>query len=136
MNNLLAAIMTKCAGSNLSSAVAGRIFLDEAPEGTEYPYVVFLIVSDVPDKTFTEIYEDVLLQFSLYSASASAAEISTMYADLKALLDECALTITGSTLVWMWRSNLTTMVDEITTPAGTATVKHWAVDFDVKTSLN
>ena len=136
MNNLLSAIMTKCAGSALSTDVGGRIFLDEAPEGTEYPYIVFMIVSDTPDKTFTEIYEDVLVQFSLYSASASAAEISTMYADLKALFDECALTITGSTLVWMWRSNLTTMVDEITTPAGTSTVKHWAVDFDVKTSLN
>ena len=136
MLNLLAAIVNKYVGSALSYGVGGRIFLDVAPEGTEYPYIVFTVISDTPDKTFTEVYEDVLIQFSIYSASASAAEIGTIYADLIALFDECALTISGSTLVWMWRSNLATMVDDITTPAGTSTVKHWAVDFDVKTSLN
>lgn len=31
MNNLLAAVMTRIAGSALSSRVGGRIFYDEAP---------------------------------------------------------------------------------------------------------
>lgn len=136
MNNLLQALMTKISGSALSVDVGGRIYLDEAPNGAEFPYCVFFIVSGTPDRTFTEHYTDILIQFSLFSASEGATEITTMYADLKSLFDECALTISGSTLVWCKESNLTTMVDDITTPAGTSTVKHWAVDFEVKTSLN
>ncbi len=138
MNNLLTSLMTRITTgpSALYSDVGGRVYLDRAPQGAEFPYIVFFIVSDVPEKTFTEDYEDILIQFSLFSSSEGAAEITDMYADLKALFDECALTITGSTLVWMKRSNLTTMVEEITTPEGTTAVKHWAVDFSILTSLN
>ena len=136
MNSLLTAIMTKTAGSALSAAVGGRIYLDEAPEGTEFPYVVFFVVSAVPEKTFTEEYADSLIQFSLFSTSQSAAEITAMYADLKSLFDECSLTLSGSTLVWMKLANLATNPEEITTRAGTVGCKHWAADFEIKTSLN
>ncbi len=136
MNNLLSAIMTKLSGSALYNDVGGRIFLDTAPEGTEFPYVVFFIVSDVPEKTFTEDFENIIIQFSLFSASAGVTEISTMYNDLTAVLDECSLTITGYTHIWMNRQNLTTMVEEITVQSAVATVKHWAVDYDIKISLD
>jgi hypothetical protein len=62
-----------------------------------------------------------------------ATEITTMYNDLLSLLDECSMTITSNNLVTFEFSNLVTMVDEITTPSGTATLKHWAVDFEVMT---
>ncbi len=136
MNNLLTAIYGKFSGSALSTDVGGRIYLDQAPDGAEFPYVVFFIVVGTQEKTFTEHYTNTLIQFSLFSASSSAAEIATMYADLKALFDECALTISGSKLVWMKESNLTTMVEDITVADATQTVKHWAVDFEVRTSLN
>jgi len=120
--------------------VGGRIYLDEAPAGAEFPYCVFQIVTASKEKTFTEEFRDTLIQFSLFSTSQGATEITTMYKDLIALFDECTLTIppTGTvtdTLVWMRESNLVTMVDEITTPQGTSTLKHWAVDFEVKTLL-
>lgn len=136
MNYLLAAITTKLSGSALSTDVGGRIYLDEAPANVAFPYVVFFIVSGRPDKTFSEHYTETLIQFSLFSSSQGAAEITDMYADLKALFDECSLTITGSTLVWMREQGLTTMIDELTTPSGTASVKHWAVEFEVLTSLS
>lgn len=136
MNNLLTAIKGKFAGSALSTVVGGRIYLDQAPDGTVFPYVVFFIVADTPEKTFSEDFENVLIQFSLFSSSPGAAEITTMYANLKTLFDECALAITASTLVWMKRVNLTTMVDDITLLDATQSVKHWAVDYEVKTSLN
>ena len=140
MNNLLTAIMTKFSGSDFSSDVGGRIYLDQAPDGVEFPYCCFFIVTGSPDKTFTEHYTDTLIQFSLFSASAGAAEITTMYKDLKALFDECALTIppTGTatdTLIWMREANLTTMVEDITTASGTQAVKHWSVDFEIRTGL-
>ena len=140
MNNLLQAIYGKFSNSAFSSDVGGRIYLDQAPDGAEFPYCVFFIVTGNPDKTFTEHYTDTLIQFSLFSASAGATEITTMYRDLKALFDECALTIppTGTatdTLIWMREANLATMTEDITTASGTQTVKHWAVDFEVRTGL-
>jgi hypothetical protein len=136
LNNLLQAITTKTVGSILSSDVGGRIFLDQAPEGTEFPYIVFFVVSAVQYRTFTEKFTDALVQFSIFSDSPGAAEITTIYNDLKDLFDECSLSISGSTLVWMREENLTTVMDEITTPGGTVGVKHYAVDYEIKTSLN
>jgi hypothetical protein len=131
VNNLLAAIMTRCAGSALAADVGNRIFLDEAPEGTEFPYVVFQIIASSPQDTFTDSIEDTLVQFSLFSATSGATEITGIYADLKTLFDYCILAITGSTHIEMVRQNLTTMVDDLTTPAGTVGLKHWAVEYSI-----
>lgn len=133
MNNLLTAIMSKITTgpSALYSDVSGRVFLDQAPPGVEFPYIVFFIVSNTPDDVFAQKGEDVLIQFSLFSNSEGAAEITDMYADLKALFDDAQLTVTSSTMIIMRRENLTTMVDEITTPTGTVGIKHWAVDYRI-----
>lgn len=114
--------------------VAGRVYYDEAPQGAQFPYVVYSIVSAVPERTFTEEYRNILVQVSLFAAGAT--EISTMYNDLKTLLDEYSMTITGNTLVWMRENNLTTMVEDVTTVDGLQRVKHWAVDYEVLTSLS
>ena len=39
------------------------------------------------------------------------------------------LTITGNYHILIARENLTTMRDEFTTPQGTASGRHWAVDY-------
>jgi len=139
MKNLLTALATKISGSDLSTDVGGRIYLDEYPldeAPPTFPYIIYSIVSGVPNKTFTEIYTDTSIQFSLFSSSSSADEITTMYANLKALLDEGDLTITGSSLVWMREETLSTRVDNITTGDGTHFVRTWHVDFEIFTSLN
>lgn len=142
MLNLKKAIYAKLSGSLLTADIGGRLFDTQAPEGSQYPYVVYLIVSDVPEKTFTEDFENVLIQFSLFSATPNdSTEAETMFGHLKTLFDECAMTIppTGAetdTLVWMKRSNATLMIEDHTTPAGTIQVWHYAVDYEVMTSLN
>ena len=138
MNNLLTAITSKISGSAFASDMGGRVFLDQVPaeEANNYPRCVFFIVAANPDRTFSEHYTDTIIQFSIFSASPGAAEITTAYNDLVALLDECSLTITGSTLVWMREANLMTSTEDITVGDATQTVKHWAVDFEVRTSLN
>lgn len=123
--------MTKIVDSALSTDVGGRIYLDQAPDGAEFPYIVIFIVSNVPEKTFSEDYENTLIQFSLFSASSSATEITTMYTDLKALFDECSMEIISNTLIWFRRENLTTMVDDITVADATVSVKHYAVDYSL-----
>jgi hypothetical protein len=132
MAYLLQAIMTKMAGSALSSDVNGRIYLDEAPHGAEFPYVVFLIVSGVPENLFAQKGDIVTVQFSLFSISRGLAEITDMYGDLIALFDDISLTITGDTCINMARENLMTMVEDIgATPNGNGTVRHWAVDYSI-----
>ena len=123
--------MTKTVNSALSSDVGGRIYLDQAPDGAEFPYIIYFIVTNVPEKTFSEDYENILIQFSLFSSSSSATEITTMYTDLKALFDECSMTITDNTLIWFRRENLTTMIDDITVADATVSVKHYAVDYSL-----
>lgn len=131
MKNLLTAIKTKLAGSTLSTDVGGRIYLDQAPQECEFPYVVYFIVSGVPEDCFARDGEIILIQFSLFSASSGATEIGTMYADLKSLLDDCTFTITSNRLIWFRRVNLTTMVEEITVANAAQAVKHWAVDYEI-----
>jgi hypothetical protein len=156
--NLLTAIFGKFANSSFSNDVGGRIFLDETPTGTEFPYCVYFIVTATPDNAFQKKGKEILIQFSLFSSSQSAAEITGMYDDLIALFDECTLTsglnfinenddneineddTNSVTDIYdetffnnMHWSNLTTMTEDITTPDGTQTVKHWAVDFSITT---
>jgi hypothetical protein len=135
VKNLTTAIFGKLSGSTLATDIGGRLYKGRAPEGAEYPYAVYMLVSDVPEKTFTEQYENVIIQFSLFSSASGSTEVEDMYTHLSALYDECAMTITGSTLVWMKRSNAQLMVEDHTTPAGTAQVWHYAVDFEVLISL-
>lgn len=131
MNNLFAAIMTKTTGSALSTSVGERIYLDRAPEAAAFPYVVFYVITGMPDDTFQDRIDEILVQFSILSTSRGAAEITGIYNNLTALFDNATLTITGKTHLRMVRRNLVTMVDDITTAAGTIGVKHWAVDYDI-----
>lgn len=133
MNNLLTAIYSKFTGSTLSTAVGGRIYLDEAPENTAYPYVVYQIISSVPEDHFNEYLDNTLIQFSLFSDSRSASEVSTLYGYLKTLFDDATLTITSTTHLWTVRQNLMTMIEDVTTTAGTVGVRHWAVDYSILT---
>jgi hypothetical protein len=136
LKNLLTAIYGKFSGSLLSTDVSGRIYLDEAPEGTAFPYLVYRIVSSSSEDNFDEYIDNTLIQFSLFSEKPGALEISTMYGHLKTLFDDASLTITSTIHLWMVRQNLTTMIDDITTPSGTVGVKHWAVDYSILTQAN
>lgn len=139
MNNLLTALATKVSGSTLSNDVGGRIFIAKVPddEANNYPRVVISIISVVMEKTFTEIYWNVLMQVDLISTvSAGLAQITTMDSDLTALLDDCLMSITGFTLVSCERKNLSPMVDDIVMPDGTNGAHFWPVEFEIKLSKN
>ena len=133
MKNILTAIYSKFTGSELSSDVGGRIYLDQAPDNCQFPYVVYSVISVTPDDVFAKKGKQSLIQFSLFSANPSAVEISTMHGYLKALFDDCSMTITSNTLLWMHEVNLTTMVEDITVGEGVQSVKHWAADYEVVT---
>ena len=138
MLNLSKAIWGELSGSLLSAHIANRMYKGQAPEGAAYPYIVYLIVSNSPEKTFAfkEEFEDTIIQFSLFSAASEQTEIENMYADLITLYDEATFSITDSTLVWMFRENATLVIEDHTTPSGTRKVWAYHVDYNVRTILD
>ena len=137
MQPLIDAIMNKLIDSAIYNDVGGRCYYDTS-DSDDLPRLVYSIVSGVPDKTFSELYHDVLIQFDLFSAlSAGKTEITTMYADLISLMDECALTITGYTLVWCREANIVTMVEDLSAlQDGSSICLHWAIDMECRISKN
>lgn len=61
MLNFLTALKSKFTGSALSNDVGGRVYLDEAKQGAQFPYVVYSIVSGVPQDNFKTDLDDILL---------------------------------------------------------------------------
>lgn len=137
MLNLTTAIYGKLSGSALEAHILDRMYPGRAPEGCKYPYIVFLIVSNSPEKTFSEDFERTIIQFSLFSVTSDDAEIQNIYTDLKTLYDECAMTVTGTTWIyWMKRMNATLMVEDHTISGrqgATRQVWHYAVDYEILT---
>jgi hypothetical protein len=131
------AIYSKLSGSTLETLINGQLYYGSSPSGTRFPYVVFFSVTQTPEKTFTEHYTDAVIQFSVFSATeTSSNEAHDISEAVKALYDECALTITGSTLVWMLIQNVNgPVVDDTIQQDG---LTGWAchLDFECKTSLN
>lgn len=105
MKTLFQAIMGRFAGSALSTALGGRLYNSVAAQTATPPYGVFLLVSGVPDWTFTDNMEEALIQFSLFDENASPATICDLYDKLTALFDDCVLTVTDWTHLYMWRDS-------------------------------
>jgi hypothetical protein len=135
MKNLSKAIYAKLAGSALNTSIGGRLYKARAIADATYPYVVYTIVYVSPEKTFTEDYEDALVQFSIFSTASGTTEIEDIYTDLKALYDECSLSITGATLVWMRRTVTNFWVNDETAPTGIPQIWCYYVDYEVLESL-
>lgn len=133
MKNLTTAIFGKLAGSLLNTDIGGRLYKGQAPDKAVYPYVVYMLVSDTPDDAFAKKGENALFQFSLFSSASGSTEVEDMYSHLKTLYDDCALSPTGSTLIWMRRMNATLMVEDHTTLQGSQKVWHYAVDYEITT---
>ncbi len=133
MTALLQALMTKFAGSTINTDVGGRIYFGNAPAEAEYPHIVFFNIGDAQELTFSSRYENYHLQFSIFDTSEDIVNgIGKLYTDLIALLDECSLTITSKTFIWMHRlGSPQTMIEEITTAEGTNKCHHWAVEYEV-----
>lgn len=135
MKAVTTAIFSKFSGSALDTAIGGRLYKGQAPEGAEFPYAVYGLVSDIPDVAFSLHGEESRWQFDLYSAASSSGEIEDMFGYLKALYDDCTLTITSQTHICMARELVFLSVEDYTTPAGTQKVWHYAVDYTIRTEF-
>ncbi|HUS72618.1 MAG TPA: hypothetical protein VMY06_06075 [Sedimentisphaerales bacterium] len=91
MNALFTAIYTRW-----TATMGGRVLYNTvAPGETAFPFNTMTLISDMADWTFTEDFEDCLIQFSLFSDSETCEEIGLTFAALKAAFDKHDLAITG-----------------------------------------
>jgi len=137
LKNLTTAIWSKLSGSALSGHISNRLFKGQAPDGAEYPYAVYFVVTNTPERTFSEDFRNPTVQFSLFSSTSGSTEVENMETDLEALYDEQPMTITGATLVWMRLVNSTgANKEDHITPSGTQSVWVIHADFEILMSLD
>lgn len=101
MNVLFDAIDTR-----FTAAMGGRtLYNTEASDEATFPYVTISIVGNAADWTFTEDFEDLLIQFNLFSETPACTEVGDTFEMLKSAFDKHDLTIAGYGTVSFERGN-------------------------------
>lgn len=82
MKELAIAICTRF-GSDPMSSTFTKIYNTAAPNSAVFPYLVFTIISNTRDMTFTEDFEECMVQFDIYSDKKSPVQVSDLFKLLK-----------------------------------------------------
>jgi len=82
MKDLFRAVYDHYTGDPLSDSLTA-MYNTEAPYDAEFPYAIFSLVSNTQDFTFTEDFENCLVQIDLFSDKSSPEEICNLYELLK-----------------------------------------------------
>ena len=129
---LKTAIFGKMAGTPFATAIGSRLYDTRAPQNPTLPYAVYFIVSNVPDRTFSEDMADILVQFSIFSGASAQTEILDIGAKLIAVYDKAVLSASGSKQIFMELANGEGEVtdDPADTLAGTGAYFQCDVDFN------
>lgn len=91
MQSLFKAIYNKISGdADLSAALTGGARLAEMPEGAAMPYMVFDLISNAPDFTFSQTIERARIQFTIVADSLE--ELSECAEKVRACFDDATLT--------------------------------------------
>ena len=84
-------------------AVITDLYNTEAPQDAVMPYIVYHKISGVPNYTYTEEAENVIIQFNIFDDHSSSTTVNDIYAKLTALFDWCTLTVAGWNSIYMKR---------------------------------
>lgn len=98
--------------NDLYNAVSGRMYLQQAPQDVQFPYVVFSFPAVTLEFNFTNRFENARVQFSIFSIKESALELEDIRTKLQTLYDFCDMTLTGYYPVYMRRENAVLMRDD------------------------
>jgi hypothetical protein len=138
---VIKAIFTKftatTGGSNNSfwTAINGRLFEDEPPEGCPFPYAVYGIIYAPKNWNFKSVLTRIMIQLSIYSDKMDSSEIKDIYYKASLLFNDPALSVTGSDFIMMYETNMNSIIEEHTTPTGTQRVRAYHVEFEVTSEL-
>lgn len=104
MKTLFQALYARYKTTALGSSALTDFYCTQAPPKAVFPYGVFSLPSNVADWTFTEDFEDCLVQFSLFSNIMSdQREVCDLFELLKTAFDKFDLVVTGYTTVSLER---------------------------------
>jgi len=132
MKNFTTALMTKFNSTtggvhnNFYNSVSGKLYKERAEQDSALPYAVYHIISSVPDWSFNSDFEDIRIQFDLFSDKNSSSEIEDMYTYLRELFDWCTFTVTNQDLVYMRRALARLVKDPVDD------VWMYTVDYEIK----
>jgi hypothetical protein len=86
--------------NTFSTAIGGRFWFDNVPEGTTFPYAVGYILDQIPSRDTCDKWERFTFQLTIFQKKeASLENILSIAEKAMGLLDDChnSLTITGYT---------------------------------------
>ena len=105
MTELFAAIITHYSSDPLKDSLTGGLWNTEAPQDVVFPYGVFQLISDVPEWTFSENLENILIQFNIFSDKSNPVETCALFELLKKAFDFLDLPIDNYETVSLVREN-------------------------------
>jgi len=108
----LVGFITKATTSNtFNTAIGGRVYDTEGPEGATYPYAVITNTTAIPSHTFsTNVYE-MVFTFNIFSNTRANTEIDELFDKFTALMEPSAgsgwvaITVSGYAQVMYRMSN-------------------------------
>jgi hypothetical protein len=108
MQALKKAIISKFnATAALKSLMPGGLWDIEADQGSAYPYGVFQIISDVEDVTFSDVKDNIIVQFKIFDNTAkSSVKLDAVLIQLLAAYNRKDLTLTAGSFVSMQKQNV------------------------------
>lgn len=143
MKAISAAIMTRFTAlsgglhNSFYNAIGGRLYKGRAPQGVAvFPYSIFFVVSNAPERTFSEDYRSAIIQFSHFSSAQSSGEAEDINQYCNDLFNEQPLTVTGASTVWMRMTDSPgAQPEDNPTTEGTSQVWHCPTDYELRLSL-
>ena len=105
MKDLFDSIYSHYSTSALKSYLKGGFWNTQAPENSVYPYGTFTLITNTEDWTFTEEFEECLIQFNLFSNTVNALEVCNLFELLKTAFDFVDLVINNHISVSVTREN-------------------------------
>ncbi len=82
-----------------------ELYDTEALADAVFPYGTFSLASDIADWTFSDDFENCLVQFNLFSKTLDSAEVDSSFELLKAAFDKFDLIVVGYTIISLERES-------------------------------
>jgi hypothetical protein len=111
---LLAAIKSRFDGSEAARLAKG-LWIEEAPEGADYPFVTYSLPVNTRELTFGESFETTTVDFDIWGDEddLSPDAVIAIYNSLTALFDDAELTLAGYSSISIDRQSETLLRDPV-----------------------
>ena len=101
MKEIQEAIINKYEGDSTITELTTGLHNTEAPQGAEFPYIVFNFPSGTPDWTFSDEQKEFVIQFKIHDNNRTVINVNSIYDALLNLFNWCELDIEGWHLTYM-----------------------------------